>query len=135
MRVVLDTNILISALWTPDRLEAAIVSLAVSGRITVFVSPDVLAEYRDVLFRKKFAALHPRAETLLGAIEAHAIRVEPAFRLAVALNDDDDNRLLECAFAASAQYLITGNLKHYPRQHGATRVVNAREFLTAEGLG
>jgi predicted nucleic acid-binding protein len=43
--------------------------------------------------------------------------------------DEDDNRFLELAEAASAQYLVTGNKRHFPDRWKQTRIVNAREFL------
>ena len=47
----------------------------------------------------------------------------------MAATDASDNRFLECAAAAAAAILVTGNLKHFPPQWGATRVMNARQFL------
>ena len=130
MRVVLDTNILLSACWTPGGLEAQTVQLALVGTITACVSPVVWAEYEDVLFRPKFAGLRIRAEDLLTRLEMRAFKVEPIERIGIA-SDEDDNRFLECATAAQAVYLITGNLKHYPRSCGAVTIVNAREFLNS----
>jgi predicted nucleic acid-binding protein len=49
-----------------------------------------------------------------------------------AASDEDDNRFLECAAAAGAEYLVTGNLRHYPAAHGSTQVVNARGFFTLQ---
>ncbi len=130
MRVVLDTNILISACWTPGGLESQTVQLAFTGGITACVSPAVWAEYRDVLFRDKFASLRGKADDLLAKLEACAVQVTPQETLSAA-SDEDDNRFLECAAAAGAEYLITGNLKHYPAVWGSTRIVNARGFLTS----
>ncbi len=130
MRVVLDTNILISACWTPGGLEAETVKRALAGTITACVSPPVLAEYRDVLFRDKFAALRARAEGLLSTLEARAFHVNPVMPVSAA-SDEDDNRFLECAAEAGAAYLVTGNLKHYPAEWGVTKIVNAREFLSS----
>ena len=130
MRVVLDTNILISAYWTPDGLESQTVQLALAGTITACVSLAVWAEYRDVLFRDKFASIRGRAEELLAKLEACAVQVEPRETVSAAI-DEDDNRFLECAVAAGAAYLITGNLKHYPAVWGSTQIVNARGFLTS----
>ncbi len=104
------------------------VELAEEGILVPCVSDDVWAEYRDVLFREKFAALRAVAERLMETIHVRAVVVHPASRLSVA-TDDDDNRFLECAQAAEARWLITGNRKHYPPEWGVTRVVNAREFL------
>jgi len=133
VRVVLDTNILVSACWTPGGLEAQVADLAITGQITACVSPDVLAEYRDVLSRRKLASVSSRAQQLLSALEHIALSVESTTQITESI-DDDDNRFLECAVAASADYLITGNLRHYPSElaapHGTIRIVNARTFLT-----
>lgn len=129
MRVVLDTNILVSACWKPGGLEAQVVEMAIAGQLTACISPQVLAEYRDVLSRKKLASVAERARELLTRLEHTAVSVESTVRIAISI-DDDDNRFLECAEAAQAEYLISGNLRHYPGSHRETRVVNAREFFT-----
>jgi putative PIN family toxin of toxin-antitoxin system len=129
VRIVLDTNILVSACWKPAGLEAQVAGMAISGSLTACVSPAILAEYRDVLARPKLAAIAERAAALLSALEQKALLVEPPRQLHSSL-DDDDNRFLECAEAAHADYLITGNLRHYPAMCGSTHVVNARNFLT-----
>jgi len=54
--------------------------------------------------------------------------VRPQHKLKVA-SDPDDNRFLECAEASGANYLVTGNKRHFPRQWKQTLVVNARELL------
>ncbi len=131
MRVVLDTNILISAVWKPGGLEARVVELALSGALTACVSGPVSAEYRAVLGRKKFESHRREAEEMLRRIERCTTLVEPSERLTAA-SDEDDNRLLECAVAAGARYLITGNLRHYPAECETTKVVNARGFLEGE---
>jgi putative PIN family toxin of toxin-antitoxin system len=132
MRVVLDTNVLVSACWKRDGLEAQVARMAISGEITPCVSAELLAEYRDVLARKKLAALAESAKRLLDGLERAALHVEPTTRLTAA-TDDDDNRFLECAEAADAEYLITGNLRHYPSMWGQTKIVNARGFLERSG--
>lgn len=133
MRVVLDTNILVSACWKPGGLEAQVADLAIAGQITACISPHVLAEYRDVLSRPKLASVSGRAHELLAALERSAVSAESTTQIAESI-DDDDNRFLECAVAAGAHYLITGNLRHYPSDltapHGTIRIVNARTFLT-----
>lgn len=128
MRVVFDTNILVSACWKIDGLEAKTVDLALSGAITPCVSKEVLAEYHDVLSRDKFDKVRRHAAVLLTALEGRARFVKPAITVHVA-SDEDDNRFLECALAAEADYLITGNLKDYPISLAATKIVNARGFL------
>ena len=129
MRVVLDTNILVSACWKPDGLESQVVNDAIAGTITACVSAEILAEYRDVLSRRKLAALSSRAAELLINLERAALFVETGNQVNASI-DDDDNRFLECAEAAAADYLITGNLRHYPETWGVTRIANARTFLS-----
>ena len=132
MLVVLDTNVLISTCWAPDGLEARVSALALSGVITPCVTPAVLAEYRDVLQRDKFLAHRACLLPLLDRMETVARRFEPVPLIQASI-DDDDNRLLECAAASQAGYLITGNLKHFPDRWLTTKIVNARNFLVAIG--
>jgi putative PIN family toxin of toxin-antitoxin system len=127
MRVVLDTNVVLSACLKAEGLEARVVDMALRGEIQVCVTGEVVDEYADVLFRDKFRACRERAELLLAGIQNCAVKVFAA-EAVTAASDEDDNRFLECAVAANAEYLITGNLRHYPSEWGLTRVVNARGF-------
>jgi putative PIN family toxin of toxin-antitoxin system len=128
--MVLDTNVLISACWSPGGLEAKLVQMAIDRKVTLCVTDIVLAEYRDVARRPKFAAQRPCFDRLLAEIEAVAEVVEPS-EPAAAAPDDDDNRLLECAAGAEAKWLITGNLRHFPVYWRGTRIANARQFFDA----
>jgi uncharacterized protein len=128
VRAVLDTNVLVSACWNPDGLEAAAVALAAQGSFTLCVSPAVIAEYRDVLSRKKLAKIESRAVAMLAALEKVWISFDASIGTSAA-SDEDDNRFLECALSAGADFLVTGNLRHYPEIFGTTRIVNARGFL------
>jgi putative PIN family toxin of toxin-antitoxin system len=131
MRVVLDTNILISALLKPDGLEAKTVGLALDRSLVPYVSTELWDEYREVLSRPKFANL-PCAK-LLAELEPRVIRVQPSIRVTWS-KDDEDNRVLECAQEARADYLVTGNLRHFPAEWHFTKIVNARAFLD-RGVG
>lgn len=102
--------------------------MAATGEVLACISSAVLAEYRDVLSRPKLASVYARARELLAALERNAVAVEPVDRIAASV-DEDDNRFLECAEAAGADFLITGNLRHYPTISGVTRIVNARAFF------
>jgi uncharacterized protein len=133
VRIVLDTNVLLSACWTPTGLEANIVSLALSGRLTACVSAAVLAEYRDVLLRPKFAGIRGLASATLDSFERTALLVQPTGAVQIS-PDDDDNRFLECAAAAKADFLVSGNLRHYPASWGETRIVNARGFFELNSI-
>jgi putative PIN family toxin of toxin-antitoxin system len=128
VRVVLDTNVLISACLKPGGLEARVAGMAVAGALEACVTDEVLAEYREVLGRAKFQAWREASDALLGAFTKRTVHVTGGAPVQAA-GDEDDNRFLECAAASGAEFLITGNLRHYPAVWGCTRVVNARAFL------
>jgi putative PIN family toxin of toxin-antitoxin system len=133
MTVVLDTNILVSACWTPGGLEDRVVQMVLAGKLKIAVTPPVWVEYTEVLARRKLAALREKSAHLLARLDALALRVEPGPRVTAA-GDEDDNRLLECAIAGSATFLITGNLRDYPAGWLPARIVNARQFLGTLGI-
>jgi len=130
VRVVLDTNVLISAALTPGGLEAGVVSAAIAGTLEVWVTAEVWAEYEEVLARPKFASVRGASLSILEALRLRARTTQPVAVLKTAI-DPDDNRFLECAEAARADFLVTGNLRHYPAECGVTRTVNARQLLLA----
>ncbi len=132
IRVVLDTNVIVSAHLHEGGLEATVFLLALSGTITLCVSQPILAEYEGVLSRKKFSLDPHRVARSLEKIRRASRRVRPKRTLAEC-PDPEDNRFLECAEAARADYLITGNKRHFPTHWGKTKVVNAREFLEITG--
>ena len=74
MRVVLDTNILISACWTPGGNEARVIAMAVGGALEIAVSDELEAEYRDVAGRKKFAKQREALEAAIDSLLAVASR-------------------------------------------------------------
>jgi putative PIN family toxin of toxin-antitoxin system len=127
-RVVLDTNVVVSACLTPGGAAATIVELALLGTFTLCISPDVLDEYREVLARTKFSRQHERIKILLDGIADVAVMVAPKHRVSI-LQDYEDNRFLECAVAAEADFLVTGNLKHFPAAFKNVRMVSPRDFL------
>ncbi len=135
MRVVLDTNVLISACWSPGGLEGRLVALVIEGQLTACVTEAVMAEYRGVAQRPKFATRAVCFERMIASFETIAAVVLPG-ETSAAATDPDDNRLLECAHGGAAPWLITGNLRHFPADwpingHQGTRIVNARQFFTA----
>jgi len=128
IRVVLDTNVVISAHLNSEGYERSVLDLALSGKLRMFVSQAILREYESVLLRPKFR-LNPRiVSRSLRLLRAAARAVTPYGQLNVA-RDAGDNRFLECAEAAKADYLVTGNKRHFPKQWRQTLIVNARELL------
>lgn len=126
--VVLDTNIVVSALLRPKGLEDQVFRLCLTGRLHLYVSPAVTAEYELVLPRPKFK-LEPREVTkVLANLQRAAVVVHPDSVVHV-VSDEPDNRFLECAEKAQADFLVTGNKRHFPKRWKTTQIVNAKEFI------
>ncbi len=98
------------------------------GTRQVAVSAAILEEYEGVLRRPKFEIAPRQVGRSLRLLRKAARVVRPRHRLEVT-RDPDDNRFLECAEASKADYLVTGNKRHFPKQWRQTQVVNARELL------
>ncbi len=129
MKIVLDTNVLVSGLLTPFGPSGDIVRMIASGKLTLLVDVRILSEYRDVLFRPKFKFNKTHLGTFLNFIHQNGIFVSTS-PLKNRLPDVDDEPFLEVALAAGAACLITGNKKHYPSsfRQGMT-VLSPSEFL------
>jgi putative PIN family toxin of toxin-antitoxin system len=131
IRVVLDTNILVSALLQPESLPARVFLTALAaGKARLCVSGDVYAEYEEVIRRPKFNRSEGVIEMALRAIRQNGFWVKPSEKVRTCFDPDDDI-FLECSQAARAHYLVTGNLKDFPTKWAGTEVVTARQFLDA----
>jgi putative PIN family toxin of toxin-antitoxin system len=127
-RVVLDTNIIVSALLQPLGPPAQVFSLAAGGSIQLCISGEVYAEYEEVIRRPRFRRDENVIAAALDTIREKGLWVKPTESIR-ACADPDDDIFLECAQAARAGYLVTGNLKHFPAAWLYTRIVTARRFL------
>ena len=127
-RLVLDTNVVLSAALKPDGLQRLIFQVALSPFCEVFVSAPILTEYEDVLSRKRFKLQPNEVQAVMRLIKTTATLVTPQ-NTVTAASDPDDNMFLECAEEAEANYLVTGNKKHFPVKWKKTKVVNGREMM------
>ncbi|MGH9369111.1 MAG: putative toxin-antitoxin system toxin component, PIN family [Thermoanaerobaculia bacterium] len=126
--VVLDTNVVVSALLSPLGPPAQILGLTLAGELTAAYDSRILLEYRDVLWRREFGFSRQRVANVLEALEGDGLSVA-AGPLAGRLADRADEPFLEVAAAAGAP-LITGNLRHFPpSRRGGVAVLSPREFL------
>lgn len=128
MRVVLDTNILISALLKRYGNEAMVLTATLARKFDLVLSPAVLAEYELVLPRPKFGFSSVEVRTILTALKQAGDLVHPT-KAVTTSPDESDNRFLECAQAGQADYLVTGNIKHFPAKWGKTRIVRAATLI------
>lgn len=129
VKVILDTNILVSALvygGNPKR----ILELTLSQRVTAFISPPILAELIDVLLRK-FHFSQRQVYTLERKIKESFYIIYPTLSVSI-LFDEPDNRVLEAALTAGADFIVTGdkdllNLKSFR----STKILSSADFLRA----
>ncbi|MBI2468276.1 MAG: putative toxin-antitoxin system toxin component, PIN family [Candidatus Rokubacteria bacterium] len=130
MRIVLDTNVLISALAFPGSKPDQVLARVRRGEIDLFISPFILSELDGVL-REKFRLAAKEADARVRAIRAIAHLVDPTERVTVVTAKDDDNRILECALAAEAEFLVTGDKAHLLPlgSYRHTRIVDPAQLL------
>lgn len=130
MRIVLDTNVLVSGLLQPLGNPAQILSLALAGAIQVCHDERILAEYAEVLARPRFKLDAALVRDVLAKLEQDGVAVDATGQTSLNLPDPDDEPFLAVALAAAADFLVTGNLADYPKQKCKGRaVVSPAEFM------
>ena len=126
---VIDTNVLVSALLSKrdDTATVQVVEHLLSGEIIPVFSEEILAEYRDVLMRPKFGFDRGTSDYLLSAVEQFGILLSPS-TAEVVLSDMKDLPFYEVALEIrdDSGYLVTGNLKHFPKEDF---IVTPREMI------
>jgi putative PIN family toxin of toxin-antitoxin system len=126
LRAVLD-NVVVSAHLRADGPASLLFRLALSGYFQCFVADDLFQEYSEVLLREKFMLDAGDVKRSLQSFRAAAI-ITPYERI-FAARDPDDNKVLECATEADAQYIVTGNIRDFPQVFHGVAVVLPRRFL------
>lgn len=129
MRVVIDTNVLVSGLLSPSGASGEIVRMAASGLLQLCYDARILSEYRNVLLRPKFSFDQGHGEALLDQIKACG-RVAATAPLTKRLPDPMDEPFLEAALAEKVRCLVTRNLRHYPaKEREGVLAVSPAGFL------
>jgi putative PIN family toxin of toxin-antitoxin system len=127
-RVVIDTNVVVSAAITRRGTPAAALDLVAAHRVTLCVSQPILVEYEGVLLRPKLRLDPERVRWLLDLARLEGVFITPTRTLKES-PDEADNRFLECAAAAGAGYLVTGNIKDFPQKFETTKILTPRQFV------
>jgi len=122
--LVLDTNILVSALWSLNGNSAKIVELVLYGEANIYFTNSICEEYKNVLSRPKFNFKQEYKQPLLnGLFECgNLINVEPS---KIILPDESDRKFYDTAKATNS-FLITGNKKHFPKEN---TIISPVEYL------
>jgi putative PIN family toxin of toxin-antitoxin system len=113
--VVLDTNVLVSALINPTGVPAAVLGLVLNGKLTVGYDNRILDEYREALSGQRFHFKKSLILQLLDYIRqaGEFIVAEP---LRIASVSEDDRMFYEVAMTGKAAYLVTGNKRRFPSE-------------------
>ena len=129
----MDTNVIVSGLNFPGN-ERMVLELALRGRFELFLPRFILGEAAGVLVRK-FGWDAERAAQALSVLENAATVIEPPHMTEIIEGGHADNRILECAVAANAGYLVTGDRRHLLPigEHLGASIVNAPRFLSRLG--
>jgi len=128
MKVVLDTNVIVSGVLTIHGVCAQILDMLTEGVFGIYVDDRILAEYDSVLRRPRLHLIPDDAAAVMERIRSVAERVG-AVPLSAELPDPEDLPFLEVAASAGA-ILVTGNARHFPkRSRGGVKVLSPREFL------
>jgi uncharacterized protein len=134
VRVVLDTNVIVSAYIVPNGPPAFVLGLAEARAYGLVVSRAILDEYARVLNYPHVRSLHRKTDkeirTIAERLAKISIRVEPTERTAVVEDDPDDDKFIECAVEAKAQFIVSGN-KHLLKlgAHRGTQILPPALFL------
>jgi uncharacterized protein len=129
LRLVIDTNVVVSAAIEPEGLQRTVLLLAMTKSVRWYVSEAIVEEYALVLARPELKIRRSSRQQLLQLIKNHARVVVPS-RMAQITSDPDDNIFVECADAARADYQVTGNQRHFPKFWKNTKIIRSTEFLS-----
>jgi hypothetical protein len=132
MRLILDTNVLVSALIQRNYPYLIVDLILADNTFQLCISGKLFTEYIEVLNREKFTRFphfHARAQTLLADLENRALKFNPAINVNI-IADDADNRLLELAETCNADYIITGNSNDFTiSEYKGTKIISPKDFF------
>lgn len=131
MNVVLDTNVLVSALWSPGRKPGEIVAAAIMGRFTVCYDFRIVEEYRRVLRYPKFGFSDWEVNALLEPLLKQGLSVVSTPLPDAPFTDESDRKFYEVARYCHAP-LVTGNLAHFPGEPNIMSVAAFYEKYVAK---
>ncbi len=129
MKVVLDTNVLVSAVLfggNPRRVLETIIE----GEVRLALSREILHELEGVLLRKKFGVAPETALTIVRELESLCEIVDPSRTISALLSDPYDNMVLECAAEAKADYIVSGDAHLLDMgEFEGIKIINSARFL------
>ena len=124
---VIDTNVIVSALITKNSEAATIhvIKAVLNGQVVPVYNKAIIREYEEVLKRKKFHLDESVVDSMISYFMAFGVE-EEQIHTDLAFQDEDDRVFYEVSLSNDDAYLVTGNLKHYPR---TIKVLTPSEFV------
>ena len=129
MRLVFDTNVLLSSTLWHEGVARKMLSKTIENSHEIFSSPEIIAEYQNVLGRD-FSYSNEEIQGLTLFLFSFLKIIETKEKLNVVKDDPDDNKIIECAAASSSDYIITYD-KHLLKlkEFGKTKIITPEEAL------
>ncbi len=129
IRLVIDTNVFVSALISARSIPALLLDEA-GKNYTLFISKEILGEVEDVISRKKFGFSTQKISSAMEAILSFSEIINPEIKVDVIKSDPDDNKILECAIACKASYIVSGDSHLLDlREYGSIKIINPKTAL------
>jgi putative PIN family toxin of toxin-antitoxin system len=125
MKIVLDTNIIVSAFINPKGAPGEIISLILSRKITICYDNKIFAEYMDVLKKSKFNFDSILVDEFLDFIRENGEYII-AESQKIKFTDEDDKIFYDVYKSSDEEYIITGNKKHFPQENN---IITPREYI------
>jgi len=123
--VVLDTNILVSAMLTINGIPARIIEMALDGELSVCYNSNILLEYNNVLYRPQFSFNAKKVQNIVSTITELGIELTPTASN-FPMTHESDRKFYDLHKAANA-ILITGNIKHFPKE---STIIKPADFIS-----
>jgi len=127
VKIVLDTNVLVSAFLNPRGRPADVLNLIINDEAVICFDDRIMNEYKEVLSRYIFGFNISDVNSVISYFKHSGERVDPS-PLDIKLNDPDDAMFYEVMIASGASYLVTGNIRHFNVLND-NRIVVPADFL------
>ena len=125
MRIILDTNVIVSAILSPAGNPARILTAVLSSKIELLYNNHILAEYITVLRQEKFRLNKELNDYIIEYICKEGVFFFASL-LKIKFDHEDDKKFYELYKSGKADYLVTGNIKHFPKENG---IVTPKTFI------
>jgi putative PIN family toxin of toxin-antitoxin system len=125
MKIVLDTNVIVSALINSNGMPGKILALVLGGRIKILYDNRIIFEYIDVLSRKNFGFNEEIINDMIDYFKNDGEFINSEYSNVMFI-DETDKKFYEVFKSGEAEYLITGNIKHFPKENG---IIIPKEFI------